>query len=1103
MRYLILTLFAILSACKNNDKKVLVFTKTAGYRHISIEEGVKAMSSIGASNEFSIDTTSNSNNFNEENLKKYSAIIFLSTTGNLFDTYQQNALERYIQAGGGFVGIHAATDAEYHWPWYNKLVGGYFSSHPEIQEAQINVVDASHESTKHLSKEWTRKDEWYNFKSLYPDTKKLLTIDENSYKGGSNGKDHPMSWYHEYDGGRSWYTALGHTNESYREPDFLKHILGGINYAIGNNKRDYKKVKTALRPTADRFTIDKLVEGIFFEPTEMTILPNLDVVVAQRRGEIMRYEAATKKVKQIGKLKVYYATKNSANAEEGLMGIQKDPAFEKNGFIYMYYALADSAVNRLSRFYIDKDSVHMNSEKIILDVASQREICCHTGGSIAFSGDGQYLYLSTGDNATPFDEEGQKYVNEGFAPQDDRPGHMQYDARRSSANTNDLRGKILRLKINKDGTYTIPAGNLFPVGKEKTRPEIFVMGNRNPYRISVDPKTNYLYWGEVGPDAAENKEGRGPRGYDEVNVAKKAGNFGWPLFVGNNYAYNSYNYNTGKSGPLHNPENPINDSKNNTGIQELPPAEAAMIYYPYDKSEEFPELATGGRNAMAGPVYYTDLYPEKSRLPSYFNGKLFIYDWIRQWIKVVAIDRDNNIEPFLEDHAFANIIDMEVAPSGEIYLLEYGKGWFSKNSDCGLSRVVYNEGNRIPKIKEIIIDKTEGKIPHTFTAKVIASDPDNDKLKYAWKIGNETIETDKPNISYTIKDISRKQITCTIVDPSGNTAKSKSMTIYAGNEMPSIDIEISGNQSMYFPGEKKEYSIKVNDDTALDEKNIYIKNNMTIWDKNAVGHINSGATSVGESLMASSDCQSCHKKDTTSIGPSYINIAKRYEKLEYARNYLSEKIRLGGSGVWGEGAMAAHPAISENEALQIVDWIMSLSSRNKVEKSLPTKGFFQDKINSKESWNNVSALTATYTDSPKNGATPLTKSIMKMLRPNYILADAIDVDNGFERITIGKNKFRKLPKGNGFFYLEQYDLMEVNNIEFQISGENIGGKPYRITLKEKESKKELANLIIDKPGKAVLIINKPKSEIKDYIISCEGSIVNTKDLILEKIVFNK
>lgn len=334
-----------------------------------------------------------------------------------------------------------------------------------------------------------------------------------------------MAWYHDYDGGRAFYTELGHTKESFTEEPYLKHILGGIQYAIGDNTElNYAKAKTQVPPDENRFSKAQLAQGDFFEPTEMTVLPNLDIMIVQRRGEIMLYKNATKKVKQVGFLDVYFKTSTpGVNAEEGILGLAKDPDYAKNNYVFIYYSPADSSVNRLSRFTFINDTLNRATEKVVLEVKSQREICCHTGGSIAFGPDG-LLYVSSGDNSTPFNENGAKYVNSGFAPLNDLPGRQQYDARRSAGNTNDLRGKILRIRVNEDGSYEIPGGNLFAKGTEKTRPEIYVMGNRNPYRISVDQKNSYLYWGEVGPDAqADSLNTRGPRGYDEVNQARKAG----------------------------------------------------------------------------------------------------------------------------------------------------------------------------------------------------------------------------------------------------------------------------------------------------------------------------------------------------------------------------------------------------------------------------------------------------------------------------------------------------------------------------------------------------------------------------------------------------
>lgn len=684
-------------SCSNKSKPgILVFSKTTGFRHTSIAAGKAAIMKLGAENGFHVDTTENAEKFTEDSLKKYAAVIFLNTTGNVLNYRQEAAFERYIQAGGGFAGIHSATDTEYDWIWYARLVGGNFESHPKIQPAKINVVDKNHPSTKHLPDVWERTDEWYNFKKLNKDVNVLLKIDETSYEGGKLGNDHPMAWYQEYDGGRVFYTELGHTEESYTEPNYLKHILGGIQYVMGENKLDYSKVKTQFPPDEKLFTKTVLTQGEFFEPTEMTILPNLDVLIVQRRGDISLYKNETKELKSAGKLDVYWRSKKdtTVNAEEGLLGICKDPDFSKNNWVYIFYSPVDTSVNRLSRFTLKDDRIDMSSEKIVLQFYSQREICCHTGGSVAFGGDG-LLYLSTGDNSTPFDAPKQAIANHGFSPMDNRKGLEQYDARRSSSNSNDLRGKVIRIKINDDGTYSIPDGNLFGKDQPQTRSEIYAMGTRNAYRLSVDPKNNYAYWGDVGPDSDKDSlDTRGPKGYDEINQARKAGYFGWPLFVGNNYPYRAYDYNTGKSGAPFDPAKPINDSKNNTGIKELPPAQPAFIWYPYGNSSDFPQMGTGGRTAMAGPVYYADLFPGKKGLPDYYNGKLFIYEWMRNFIKVVTLQPNGDfykMEPFMENTKLAAPVDMELGPDGKLYILEYGLGWFSKNKDAGLSRIDYKE----------------------------------------------------------------------------------------------------------------------------------------------------------------------------------------------------------------------------------------------------------------------------------------------------------------------------------------------------------------------------------------------------------------------------
>src|SRR5687768_13647861 len=240
------TVFNCISVAQQSPKKVLVFSKINRYYHESIPAGQAALQQIGRELQLHVDTTSDSKYFNEDSLKQYAAVVFLSTSGNnLLDTSNKADFERYIQAGGGYMGIHGAAATEYGWEWYGKLLGAVFNGHPEPQDGTINVNIRKDPSTRHLPKKWKRFDEWYNFKNIQPDLNILLSLDEKSYKGGTNGEYHPIAWYHEFDGGRSFYTGPGHTKESYSDPLFLRHLKAGLQYAVGNNVTlDYSKART-------------------------------------------------------------------------------------------------------------------------------------------------------------------------------------------------------------------------------------------------------------------------------------------------------------------------------------------------------------------------------------------------------------------------------------------------------------------------------------------------------------------------------------------------------------------------------------------------------------------------------------------------------------------------------------------------------------------------------------------------------------------------------------------------------------------------------------------------------------------------------------------
>ena len=214
--------------------RVLVFSRTKGFRHASIPDGVAAVKALGAQHGFAVEATEDPTAFTDQTLGGFAAVVFMSTTGDVLDSTQQAAFERYIRGGHGFVGVHSATDTEYDWPWYGQLVGAYFKRHPAVQEAKLDVRDRTHVSTKCLPAAWMRRDEWYDFRAVPPaDAKILITIDEKSYSGGQMGDVHPMAWYHAFDGGRAFYTEMGHTNESYKEQAYLDHLAGGILWAIG------------------------------------------------------------------------------------------------------------------------------------------------------------------------------------------------------------------------------------------------------------------------------------------------------------------------------------------------------------------------------------------------------------------------------------------------------------------------------------------------------------------------------------------------------------------------------------------------------------------------------------------------------------------------------------------------------------------------------------------------------------------------------------------------------------------------------------------------------------------------------------------------------
>ena len=999
-RILLLTAIVIMTSVsfwsceQEKEKRVLIFSKTLGYRHKSIPVAREMLVEKLSAKGIKADTTENSAYFITDSLKKYSAVIFLMTSGNVLDHRQQAHFQRYIQAGGGYAGIHSAVDTEYNWPWYNKLAGAYFSHHPHQQEASIDVIDTTHISTQHLPRRWTRFDEWYDFKDYNEDVNVLALLDETTYEGGQHGDFHPIAWYHEFDGGRAFYTAMGHTDDSYAEPLFQQHILGGIKYAIGDNQLDYNKATASLVPEENRFVKQVLINNLN-EPMELEVFRDGKVLFIERKGAVKLYDPDTRQSKQIATMDVH------TQFEDGLLGLALDPDYFNNHWIYLYYSPAgEKPIQRLSRFVFIADSLIMPSEKTILEVPVQREKCCHTGGSIEFGPEG-YLYLSTGDDTSPFNDKSLNYNSDGYAPQNEMPGWEPYDAQRSSGNTNDLRGKILRINVHEDATYSIPPGNLFPPQDSLSKPEIYVMGCRNPYRISIDQKTGILYYGDVGPDAGEESE-RGPAGHDELNQVKQAGNFGWPFFVADNKPYSDYNYATGEIGEQFDPAQPVNPSVNNNGHKFLPLPQPAMIYYPYAESEVFEDLATGGRNAMAGPVYYADRYPfSKTKLPDYYSGKLFFYDWMRDWIMAVSFDENNNFlqyEPFLPNTTFSNIVDITIAPDGTMYMLEYGTNWFSQNMDATLSRIDYAEGNRAP-IANLEADNIIGAAPLTvnFSAQGSFDFDEEDELEYQWFFLNgDEKDAEGPAPTFTFEKPGTYIAKLVVIDEEGDH-DSDELIIQVGNEIPEVEIAVEGNRTFYWPGRPFSYQVRVQDkeDGQFPGGNIPAEAvNFTInyvdlgKDETllAQGHQQKSALLEGMELVDQHNCFACHKIDEKSIGPTYLEVADRYDATPDNVEMLIYKIIQGGSGNWGEQNMSAHPQISQEEAAKIIYYILALNDEQDTP-SQPLSGSFSTET---ENSSGYYTLIASYQDKGGEAIGPLQGKATRRLRSPQVELEAYD-----------------------------------------------------------------------------------------------------------------
>ena len=792
-------------------------------------------------------------------------------------------------------------------------------------------------------------------------------------------------------------------------------------------------------PDANRFTqVALTADGKLDEPMEMTFLPDGRALIVERKGGLKSVDLKTGDVKLIATIPVNTKYKNKAGqvreAEEGLMGVIVHPKFSENHWVYMYYADPTDTKHVLARWELKGDELVASSKKIMLEVPTQREECCHTGGGMVFDKQGN-LYLTVGNNTVN--------PREGTSNLDDRPGKENNDDQRAPGNTNDLRGKILRIHPEDDGTYTIPSGNLFPKGTPQTRPEIYTMGHRNPWRPTLDTKTGYLYWGEVGPDASEDTK-RGPRGYDEFNQAKGPGFFGWPYFIGDNLPYVAFNFDDSSYGKPFDPLKPVNASRNNTGLKELPPAQPAMIWYPYGLSDKFPLLGAAGRSATGGPVFRKADFPNAKRVfPDYYEGKWLIVDFMRGWIMAVTMDEKGDyqsMERFLPEMNFSSAIDMDFGPEGDLYVLEYGSAWFRGNENARLVRLEYNAGNRKP-IAEASATKTKGALP--FKTQLLSDgtkDYDGDALKYEWKLtgGGTTKTFTEPNPSVSIAKAGNYKATLTVTDTRGEKS-SKTVDIKVGNEPPVVNFDLGGaNRTFYFPGTALNYAVKVQDkeDGSLQNGKILPAQVAVSTDYLPLGYDKIDAsvthrgtdaaafTSTGQILINKNDCKSCHMANKRSVGPSYQEVAVKYKGKPAAVESLAQKIIKGGAGVWGDHAMSAHPQLSVADSRAMVEYILSLAEKKAPVKSAPVKGEYTIKKADEQKEKGTYILRAAYRDKGTATMTPMIGEDVVVLRYPMLDPEFADETKGFNKMITPVKAM--LMEGNGAYLMfKDIDLTGV------------------------------------------------------------------------------
>ncbi|WP_232323857.1 ThuA domain-containing protein [Catenuloplanes japonicus] len=880
------------------EDQVLVFHGPAAQQEDPVAKATQTIKDLGTQNGLTVAESSDPAVFNKSELAKYRAVVFLSATGATLTSGQESALQAYVKAGNGFLGVGDAAKAQLDSTWFTGLIGtrpagagaeavaavtasgenppsetavkladgdpntkwlvrattgwaryelsaaktisaysltsandfdgrdprdwtlqgsadggtwtdvdrktnedfpgrfqakryqlaapatykfwrlnitansgepliqladwklfgsvSTFPPSPAVAESVVDILDRDHPATKGLPLTVKRSDRWYNWEPNPLGTVHTVAqVEERHYSPGANanGAFHPISWCRDYDGGRSFYTGMGHTDGSYGEDVFKKHLTGALNWTSGRVRGDCQATIASnyrierLTPQNQAGQLDQIGEphgltvaadGTIFYVGKAAC-PSGPVVdwanpnVGLGCGTIHTYDPKTKAVKLLTTLPVM-GNRGSGDElvknEEGLLGIVTDPKFAENGWVYVYW-MPHASIDRekrvgertVSRFTYANGSLDLGSRKDLLKFPVQIHSCCHAGGGMAFDDKGN-LYIGSGDNNSSEGSSG--YSGNNWTKE--YAGISFQDARRTSGNTNDLAGKIIRIHPEADGTYSIPQGNLFPPGTDKTRPEIYVMGVRNISRLQIDEERQWLTAGWVGPDAAAPNPELGPAKYETATILTSAGNQGWPYCMGNRQPYRDRS--TTDATQLtgwYDCNNLKNESPRNTGLTDIPPARDNMIWYSPDGGGPVfplrengipsyiasqatytqPYVRGGGQAVMSGPTYHYDKVDAASGVawPKYWDDKWLVGDESNGANRIaVTVDPagvpTQSPPPFAEtlrailptgaaDNQLYAWMDAKFGKDGALYMLDYGTGFFSLSNVQKLIKVSY------------------------------------------------------------------------------------------------------------------------------------------------------------------------------------------------------------------------------------------------------------------------------------------------------------------------------------------------------------------------------------------------------------------------------